>query len=76
MLALATLLALSAAVSAPPRAPPSAAPLRTLRVDYVHSGKAGDERFVPWTEWLSKAPGPAPRTGSSTTAGSASTGLR
>ncbi len=50
MLAIATLLALSAAVSAPPPAPPSAAPsaapLRTLRVDYVHSGMAGDERFA------------------------------
>jgi len=46
MLALATLLALAAAASAPPPAPPSAAPPRTLRVDYVHSGKAGDERFA------------------------------
>jgi hypothetical protein len=46
MLALATLLALSAAVSAPPAPPQSAAPPRTLRVDYVHSGKAGDERFA------------------------------
>jgi len=46
MLAIATLLALSAAVSAPLPAPPSAAPLRTLRVDYVHSGMAGDERFA------------------------------
>jgi IgA peptidase M64/peptidase M64-like protein len=46
MLVLATLLVLSAAVPAPPPAPPSAAPLRTLRVDYVHSGKAGDERFA------------------------------
>ena len=46
MLVLATLLALSAAVSAPPPTPPPPAPLRTLRVDYVHSGKAGDERFA------------------------------
>src|SRR5258706_6260432 len=45
MLALATLV-LSAAVSAPTPAPPPPAPLRTLRVDYVHSGKAGDERFA------------------------------
>jgi IgA Peptidase M64/Peptidase M64 N-terminus len=42
---LAMLLALSAAVPAPPPGP-SAAPLRTLRVDYVHSGKAGEERFA------------------------------
>ena len=42
MLAIAMLLALSAAVAAPP----PLAPLRTLRVDYVHSGKAGDERFA------------------------------
>jgi IgA Peptidase M64/Peptidase M64 N-terminus len=46
MLALATLLTLSAAVPAPRPAAPSLAPLRTLRVDYVHSGKAGDERFA------------------------------
>jgi hypothetical protein len=46
MLVLATLLALCAALPAPPPAPPSAPPLRTLRVDYVHSGKAGDERFA------------------------------
>ncbi|HEU0106288.1 MAG TPA: peptidase M64 N-terminal domain-containing protein, partial [Vicinamibacteria bacterium] len=45
MLALATLV-LSAAVSVPTPAPPPPAPLRTLRVDYVHSGKAGDERFA------------------------------
>jgi hypothetical protein len=46
ILAFAMLLALSAAVDAPPPAPPPLATLRTLRVDYVHSGKAGDERFA------------------------------
>ena len=46
MLAIATVLALSAAVAAPPLVPPPLAPPRTLRVDYVHSGTAGDERFA------------------------------
>ena len=44
MLGLASLLALFAAAPSP--APPAPPPVRTLRVDYVHSGKAGEERFA------------------------------
>src|SRR4030095_12162226 len=59
MLAIA-LLALFAAPSPAPSAPP---PVRTLRVDYVHSGKAGEERFAldgvalegPWPGRLDRA---------------------
>ena len=58
---LASLLALFGAAPSPaPSAPP---PVRTLRVDYVHSGKAGDERFAldgvalegPWPGRLDRA---------------------
>jgi len=58
---LASLLALFGAAPSPaPSAPP---PVRTLRVDYVHSGKAGEERFAldgvalegPWPGRLDRA---------------------
>jgi hypothetical protein len=54
-------LALACAVAASPAPPPSAAPA-TLRVQYVHSGTATDERFALRTV-AREGPWPGPREG-------------